>query len=446
MTFINTRRYVVTSVLAVLTFFLLLALSSHHGRAVMQHRMAQLHGTAQTGDRIVSNSDWGSSSVVHTKDFPITIIVKSGATEVYRQLRPHIDMTARLGPSVYFVSDKEMNIHGHYIADVIQDTPGEIMEGNRDFDLYKQLREAKNSENNYTYFNNDNNGWTLDKYKFLNIMLLARTKPATPWYVFIESDTLLMIRNLVQFLLQYDSNEPYYIGSVAMWKDIGFGHGGTGYILSRPALEMGFAEDRAKLHRRYNAKHEQYGDFLIALRLLDVGVPLTDAGPMFNGDSPSTIAFYPGQLCNPFITAHHVPSEEIEQMGSFAEFNPEVGPPFVQFQSRLTDRKTIIMRRHLYREIIYPRTILSRPMWLNQRSESPSKQYHDISSDACDEKCFNDDQCFQWSHETATQTCNLVYEYAMLGQPHEGYTSGWQAFRFRALAEQPCHNTFCKYK
>ena len=122
-----------------------------------------------------------------------------------------------------------------------------------------------------------------------------------------------------------------------MWKDIGFGHGGTGYILSRPALDMGFAEDGTKLHRRYNAKHEQYGDFLIALRLLDVGIPLTDAGPMFNGDSPSTIAFFPIQLCDPFITAHHVPSNQIEQMGSFAEFNAEVRSFVSAFWSGLTD-------------------------------------------------------------------------------------------------------------
>ena len=170
-----------------------------------------------------------------------------------------------------------------------------------------------------------------------------------------------------------------------------------------------------------------------------MGIPVTDAGPMFNGDSPSTIAFFPYQLCDQFITAHHVSSEQIEQMGSFAEFNPEVGSSFLHVQNRLTDLKTIITRRHLYREIVFPRTILSKPMWLNQRSESPSKQYRDISSDACDEKCFDDDQCFQWSYETATQTCSLVYEYVMLGQPHEGYTSGWQAFRFRALAEQLCH-------
>ena len=324
MTINSTRRYLVFFLFALLTCLLLLALSSHQARTLMQHRMAQLHNAAQTGNRIMPSSGWKSSNAVHVNDFSFTIIVKSGATEIYRQLRPHIDMTARLGPSVYFVSDKEMNIHGHYIADVIQDTPEEIMEGNRDFDLYKQLREAKNSENNYTSFDSDNNGWTLDKYKFINMMLLARTKPPTSWYVFIESDTLLMVRNLVQFLSQYNPNKPYYIGSVAMWKDIGFGHGGTGYILSRPALDMGFAEDGTKLHRRYNAKHEQYGDFLIALRLLDVGIPLTDAGPMFNGDSPSTIAFFPSQLCDPFITAHHVPSNQIEQMGCFAEFNAEV--------------------------------------------------------------------------------------------------------------------------
>jgi len=94
----------------------------------------------------------------------------------------------------------------------------------------------------------DSPGWNGDAHKFLpGFKILNDRFPHAKWYVMIDDDTYLIMRNLAHLLKAYDPSKPYYIGNGNVFvgcdnvKKFGegpsFAHGGSGIVVSRAALK-----------------------------------------------------------------------------------------------------------------------------------------------------------------------------------------------------------------
>ena len=58
------------------------------------------------------------------------------------------------------------------------------------------------------------------------------------WYILVEADTLIFWSTLQSYLAATDHTKPHYAGDRINVGDIAFAHGGTGFIVSQPALRI----------------------------------------------------------------------------------------------------------------------------------------------------------------------------------------------------------------
>lgn len=94
-----------------------------------------------------------------------------------------------------------------------------------------------------------------------------------------------------------------------------FNHGGSGYVLSGPAVRA-FASQYPRLASNWDerATNECCGDYLLTLALKEVGVEVSGVWPMLSGEPPSETPFGPALWCQPIITLHHVTPTEMRDM------------------------------------------------------------------------------------------------------------------------------------
>lgn len=163
--------------------------------------------------------------------------------------------------------------------------------------------------------------WNLDKYKFLNMIVRTwEMRPGMEWYVFAEADTYLVWSNLVTWLRERaDPSEELYVGSVAQLRGFPFAHGGSGYVMSG-ALVKRLVESRPNVGAQFDTIAHKIccGDVLVATALDNIGVPVHQALPMFNGEKPNTLPYGP-QWCEPLISMHHVNSEEVSAIWQYEQ-------------------------------------------------------------------------------------------------------------------------------
>ena len=170
-------------------------------------------------------------------------------------------------------------------------------------------------------------GWRIARFMNLPMALKAlEIKPEAKWYIFIDADTSLSRTNALNFLRHLDFTQPIYAGSqVAMGPGEFFGHGGSGYILSHPAI-LKVVQHYGSNQSKWDdlASQEEFGEVPLARALLDVDIPLTWALPLFQGGSPSTMdfeAYEHGRLtwCYPAVTYHHASPEVVALLSIFED-------------------------------------------------------------------------------------------------------------------------------
>lgn len=84
----------------------------------------------------------------------------------------------------------------------------------------------------------DNPGWKLDKWKFMPMMKwnLLGYPEGIMCYVFMEADSYLIWPTLLDYLKTLDHTKPYN-SEAEVWIDsIPFAHGGSCFVVSRPAI------------------------------------------------------------------------------------------------------------------------------------------------------------------------------------------------------------------
>jgi len=198
----------------------------------------------------------------------VLVVLRTGATEVLEKLPIHLTTVLRCIPNYAIYSDFEEEFGGHHIHDVFDELDQDLKDSVPDFKLYHQLKTEGRDGLSMDGIAHDgsgasgslsNPGWKLDKFKFLPMIDKAlRQMPQAKWFVFIELDTYLMWTNLLDYLSQFDAKASHYIGKQMYIGDVLFAHGGTGFILSAPAMR--------KVIRHWKSHMKVLNQYTIELR------------------------------------------------------------------------------------------------------------------------------------------------------------------------------------
>jgi hypothetical protein len=264
-------------------------------------------------------------------------------------------------------------------------------------------------------------------------------RPESQWYVFIELDTYVNYDNLYRFLTHFNPKTAYYFGS-PVWpkKKPVFAHGGSGYVLSRGALNKIMAFGRMFGENKHfpgthffgqDVKKYCCGDEVLAQVLKKSGVPLRGYWPMFNGEKATTVRYNAEQWCEALITMHQLTDDDFTELTKWEEARSHPNRPlmfeelYTMIEPHLQDKADDWS--NLSEDVVY------------KKGSGPAKSF-----DKCRKACLKDGSCMQFEH-SGTE-CRLDYS-IRLGHSHvptgeRKWTSGWIKARIDAFkkAQSPC--------
>lgn len=248
----------------------------------------------------------------------VVIIIKTGATEIYRALPIQLITTLTHFPNHLLFSDHEQQIAQYRVQDALDEVSEAIMSANEDFELYlnqKKFIALGQSPEKLEL----KGGWALDRYK--NIHMMKKTwqqMPNAKWYLFIDADTYVMPSNLLPYLGRLDHSKKLYMGDLYVINDMRFAQGGTGYVISHSAMQYVMRQD-PDMPQKFEqmAKENCCGDLVIGAVMKTHGIPLSETYPNFCGEGPGRIGFLPKNHCQPVVTMHHMLPSEISDMWTF---------------------------------------------------------------------------------------------------------------------------------
>ncbi|PKS13162.1 hypothetical protein jhhlp_000505 [Lomentospora prolificans] len=292
----------------------------------------------------------------------IVLIVKTGATESFSKIPTQLQTILRCVPDLLLFSDMEQTIAGAHVRDSLDTVLPEV-KNHSDFNLYHAQKQCLVSQADCTrHRDKGKEGWNMDKYKNIHIAEKAyNLRPGRDWYVVIDADTYLFWTTLVSFLGRLDPSRKLLLGSIAHYKDFPFAHGGSGYIMSRGAMDA-FVGENPGIGNAYDQRvtQECCGDWMFSKAMQETsGIPVTQAFPTINGDKIWSVPFGPTHWCHPLATMHHVDSEE---MSLFWEF--EVKWYLKHKSSSSTEVKPVLLR-DMYLEYFLPKADDQREDWNN---------------------------------------------------------------------------------
>ena len=271
------------------------------------------------------------------------VVIRTGSTELVNRLTSHLSTTIRCFPNYLVFSDIEETYHGEHVFDALEDVSSNILENNPDFELHRRLRTGGRAALNSTELagspdkyasktgKTENPGWKLDKWKFLPMInKTLNERPDMKWYVFTEADGFILGSMLQQYLATLDSTKPIYAGRpVQIGEDV-FAHGGSGFVVSQPALQMA-----VKYYTAHKAEIEEFtdhhwaGDCVLGKTLADSGVPLTHAWPAFQSDYPGLVEYSQVDSrpqgdrlrvwCTTPVSYHHMSAAQVEEMWNYEQ-------------------------------------------------------------------------------------------------------------------------------
>jgi hypothetical protein len=258
----------------------------------------------------------------------ILFIVKTGATEIYEKLPTQLLTTLGCARDFLIFSDLEEQIGPYHIFDALADFNATMKATHADFEIYRQQQAYQRGGLDIATLKNDGKAaWTLDKYKFLHMVEKTwAQRPDMDWYVFIESDTYVVWTNLLLWLQKLSPNKKLYMGSASFVADQAFGHGGSGYVISRALMEA-FVGKNPGIASRYDdvMPNDCCGDFVLGRTIKqELNVGIQNFWPQVNGEKPVTLEFGSKQWCQPVVTMHHVMPRERSAIFDFEQARDDV--------------------------------------------------------------------------------------------------------------------------
>ena len=300
----------------------------------------QASSTATATPTPTPTPTYGSTSPDRRCDaFPnredILLVVKTGATESYDKLPTQLLTNLQCADDFLIFSDLEQYIGKYHIYDVLEKVNDGIKDSDH-FELYRAQKEYQKAHQDIHALKDDlrgslhEHGWTLDKYKFLHMLIdTYHKKPDKKWYVFLETDTYLVWSNFLQWIDKLDASKSLYIGSPAALGSQVFAHGGSGFILSGVAMQgfIGRNPETEKMLDEFDATVKDLccGDAHLAKFLEEKGdITTTGAWPMINGEKPITLPFGEKHWCRPVMTMHHLTPEEVSTFWQYEQNRPKI--------------------------------------------------------------------------------------------------------------------------
>ncbi|SMR47227.1 unnamed protein product [Zymoseptoria tritici ST99CH_3D1] len=336
----------------------------------------------------------------------IFIIFKTGATELYKKLPMHLATALKCMPNYILVSNIEQDVGNYHVHNVLTSVTKETQQEQEVFrfnEHMEALQDAGQDIGAYT----GTDAWNLDKWKFLPMYHRAwEVAPANiKWFVMIEADTTFSWQNFMLWTEKHDPTEELYLGGVNGYGDISFAHGGTGVVMSRPALEK--LEKRRQdepggvevYDRRWEKKTADNccGDVIVAAALREVDILVQGAGREFQGGTMNSMDFHPASECTPSITFHHATPRRVDTLYRFEE--AWIAEHGTRVPYTYTD---------LFYPFIEPYAKGNRSDWnsLSQKEKfkiednelSPEKMEMARSKEACVNFCVQREECLQWTY------------------------------------------------
>jgi fringe-like protein len=250
----------------------------------------------------------------------IVLIVKTGASELRNKLPVHIETTFKCAPNVLIFSDVAQDFQGYRVHDALEELERRIgNESDPDSRYHRVLREGVRDGVNLMDLDREA-AWRLDRFKNIPMLKMAyEMKPDVKWFLFIDADTWLLWDNVLTWLSQLDPSRPLYLGSpVDGSEGLVFAHGGSGYVISRPAARMLVEEPEEEVQKHFQwAKNDCCGDAVLGSTFREKKLLLTSAYPSIQGESVAGLAFDLEYWCHAAITFHHMPPHELTSMHTF---------------------------------------------------------------------------------------------------------------------------------
>ncbi|KAI7489204.1 glycosyltransferase family 31 protein [Hortaea werneckii] len=363
------------------------------------------------------------------------IVLRPGATELDDRFAVHLSTSLRCFPNYLIFSDLEEEYRGEHIIDALADVSLVYRQDSPDFELWRRLRaggrstlgpsELAGSPDRFANMGGkaDNPGWKLDKWKFLPMVnRTLHERPDFKWYVFIEGDSFLLWSQLQQYLSTLDPTDLIYAGSQMFISGVLFAHGGSGFIVSQPAMQR--VVDHYSVHK---AEIEEFtdghwaGDCVLGKAFTDSGVPFTNAWPAIQGDYPGLVPYARAdgrsvpdeslrEWCYPTISYHHMSPVMTQQLWSFEQ----------EWMVRHNATTDILRHKDVFTDFVMPQMLSYRNDW-----ENPSDQEEEIlaSVDECRARCIAQLDCRQYSFDPDGMCRTRVDP--RLGKAGQGFQSGW---------------------
>ena len=275
------------------------------------------------------------------------IVFRTGSTELESRLPTHLSTSMRCFPNYLIFSDVEETYHGEHIHDALADISPNILETHPDFELHRRLRQnggrgraalnstelADGSPDKFASKTGktSNPGWKLDKWKFLPMLnKTLHLHPNMKWYVFTEAAGFILGSMLQQYLATLDSTKPIYAGNPTQIGSDIFAHGGSGFVVSQPAmwnLVNYYTAHKTAIEEITNSYWA--GDCVLGKTFADAGVPLTWAWPSFQSDYPGLVNYSGAEThpeskrlrvwCTTPVSYHHMSGAQVEEMWKYEQ-------------------------------------------------------------------------------------------------------------------------------
>lgn len=388
----------------------------------------------------------------------VLVVMRTGATEIKDKLPAHLNTTFQCYNDYIILSDYEEEFEGHQVHDLLANVDDDVKNIHPDFALWRRLRDHGResldaselsgaiSQESGTVGKLDNEGWRLDKWKFLPMAVRTlELHPDKKWYVFVEPDTYLIWSNLLDWLQHLDPTEPLYYGSEVQINEDVFAHGGSSFVISNPALKRAaqIYQQRADEWHALTSTHWA-GDCLLGKALYDSGTPLSWAWPMFQGGNPQTMDFQESKddgrslWCAPAISYHHLAPSEIEGMFNFEQgwlrvtqdrkARSPVGSGYISWRQHERMR---IHHQDVFRNYVLPNTTEDRSEWSNISPDLRAGTQNSTLTE-CRAMCEAARGCVQYA--LSEMGCSFSQE-GKMGQPAQDVQAGWLEDRVRAWAD-----------
>ncbi|KAF9887925.1 hypothetical protein FE257_009447 [Aspergillus nanangensis] len=379
----------------------------------------------------------------------IQVIVKSGSNILYDKLPTQLLTTLQCYHDILLLADSEQDLGPYHVHDVLANVNATIKATHPDFEYYRTIQQYQQDGLDLRLLRDTPTSkkaaWTLDKYKFIHMLDQTwKQRPGREWYVFIEADTYLVLRNLALWLKRMDPAEAIYLGSAASYKSEAFAHGGSGIILSRAAMAR-VLDDDPGLTERYDQllQHEVYGDYVFMKALKEKGVALQNSWPMLQGEKQNSLPFGPGpgsgrrHWCQPLVTMHGVTPGDVSGMWNFEQQRGRPEVSFVPFS--LGEMYEHFMGQDLPSERDdwhnLSDDVIFRAPGVEGSRQIPAEKMTDVQKTAygsfeqCHLACDEDPRCFQYLYDSMEQTCGFSYSYRLgarrVAENQHRYKSGW---------------------